>query len=182
VTKAIETQLGDIVHAAFQVNGYESYIALAEKLNALAPIDGPAKTIFFSTGAEAVENAIKIARYATKPEHVLPRLPFEDHRLNPGLRQQLPEQQARWARTDDRHLSSRLHRVVSCVGSAAVMPLCRFASTAAGDVRKSSSSRAASGRVEAAPIAAEKVVVIRTGSGIVPNTSMPSSWSSSESC
>jgi 4-aminobutyrate aminotransferase/(S)-3-amino-2-methylpropionate transaminase len=71
VMKAIEAQLGQVVHAAFQVNGYESYIALAEKLNALAPINGPAKTIFFSTGAEAVENAIKIARYATKRQAVI---------------------------------------------------------------------------------------------------------------
>jgi 4-aminobutyrate aminotransferase/(S)-3-amino-2-methylpropionate transaminase len=53
------------------VNAYESYIALAEKLNALAPIEGPAKTIFFTTGAEAVENAMKIARYATKRSAVI---------------------------------------------------------------------------------------------------------------
>lgn len=71
VMKAIEAQLGNIVHAAFQVNAYESYVALAEKLNALAPIEGPAKTIFFSTGAEAVENAVKIARYATKRSAVI---------------------------------------------------------------------------------------------------------------
>jgi 4-aminobutyrate aminotransferase/(S)-3-amino-2-methylpropionate transaminase len=44
---------------------YEPYIALAERLNALAPIQGPLKTAFFTTGAEATENAIKIARAAT---------------------------------------------------------------------------------------------------------------------
>jgi 4-aminobutyrate aminotransferase/(S)-3-amino-2-methylpropionate transaminase len=44
---------------------YEPYIALAERLNTLAPFKGPAKTILFTTGAEAVENAIKIARAAT---------------------------------------------------------------------------------------------------------------------
>jgi len=71
VVKAIETALGQTIHTAFQVNAYESYIALAEKLNALAPIEGPAKTIFFSTGAEAVENAVKIARYATKRSAVI---------------------------------------------------------------------------------------------------------------
>jgi 4-aminobutyrate aminotransferase/(S)-3-amino-2-methylpropionate transaminase len=71
VMKAIEAQLGQALHTAFQVNAYESYIALAEKLNALAPIEGPAKTIFFSTGAEAVENAVKIARYATKRSAVI---------------------------------------------------------------------------------------------------------------
>ena len=53
------------VHTAFQVVPYESYISLAERLNLLAPINN-AKTIFMTTGAEAVENAIKIARYHTK--------------------------------------------------------------------------------------------------------------------
>ncbi len=71
IVKAIEAQLGQTIHTAFQVNAYESYIALAEKLNALAPIEGPAKTIFFSTGAEAVENAVKIARFATKRSAVI---------------------------------------------------------------------------------------------------------------
>ena len=71
VMKAIEAQMGQSLHTAFQVNAYESYIALAEKLNALAPIEGAAKTIFFSTGAEGVENAVKIARYATKRSGVI---------------------------------------------------------------------------------------------------------------
>jgi 4-aminobutyrate aminotransferase/(S)-3-amino-2-methylpropionate transaminase len=71
VMKAIEAQMANALHTAFQVNAYESYIALAEKLNALAPIQGPAKTIFFTTGAEAVENAVKIARYATKRSGVI---------------------------------------------------------------------------------------------------------------
>ena len=44
---------------------YEPYIELAEKLNELAPIAGLAKTLLLSTGAEAVENAVKIARAAT---------------------------------------------------------------------------------------------------------------------
>ncbi|MFO1237055.1 MAG: 4-aminobutyrate--2-oxoglutarate transaminase [Alphaproteobacteria bacterium] len=65
VVAAIEEALKHSIHTAFQVTAYESYIALAEQLNARAPIDGPAKTIFFSTGAEAVENAVKIARVAT---------------------------------------------------------------------------------------------------------------------
>ena len=71
VMKAIEAQMANALHTAFQVNAYESYIALAERLNALAPIEGPAKTIFFTTGAEAVENAVKIARYATKRSGVV---------------------------------------------------------------------------------------------------------------
>lgn len=66
IVAAIKAQVDKAIHTSFQVNPYESYIALAEALNARAPIDGPAKTIFLSTGAEAVENACKIARYATK--------------------------------------------------------------------------------------------------------------------
>lgn len=66
VMTAVRAQLERCTHTAFQVTAYEPYIALAERLNALAPINGPAKTILFSTGAEAVENAVKIARAATK--------------------------------------------------------------------------------------------------------------------
>ena len=58
-------------HTAFQVVPYESYIALAEKINALAPIGGPAKCAFFTTGSEAVENAVKIARCHTKRDGVI---------------------------------------------------------------------------------------------------------------
>lgn len=50
---------------AFQVTPYELYTALAERLNVLAPFSGPAKTVLFSTGAEATENPVKIARAAT---------------------------------------------------------------------------------------------------------------------
>lgn len=65
VIEAVRAQLDHYTHTCFQVVGYEPYVALAEKLNALAPIDGAAKSIFLSTGAEAVENAVKIARVAT---------------------------------------------------------------------------------------------------------------------
>lgn len=65
VIAAAHAQLDQFTHTAFQVTAYESYVALAERLNALAPIKGAAKTILFSTGAEAVENAIKISRKAT---------------------------------------------------------------------------------------------------------------------
>ncbi|MBI1238743.1 MAG: 4-aminobutyrate--2-oxoglutarate transaminase [Alphaproteobacteria bacterium] len=71
VVEAVKAQLDQAMHTAFQVNAYESYIQLAEELNALAPVEGPAKTIFFTTGAEAVENAIKIARYATRRSAVI---------------------------------------------------------------------------------------------------------------
>ncbi len=65
IMAAVQAQLERFTHTAFQVSAYEAYIALAERLNALAPIAGPAKTLLLSTGAEAVENAIKIARAAT---------------------------------------------------------------------------------------------------------------------
>ena len=65
VMEAVRLQLEAYTHTAFQVMAYEPYIELAEKLNALAPVEGDAKTIFFTTGAEATENAVKIARAAT---------------------------------------------------------------------------------------------------------------------
>jgi 4-aminobutyrate aminotransferase/(S)-3-amino-2-methylpropionate transaminase len=65
VMAAVAAQMALFTHTCFQVSPYESYIALAERLNALAPINGPAKTIFFTTGSEALENAVKIARAAT---------------------------------------------------------------------------------------------------------------------
>ena len=71
VKAAMAAQLEKITHGCFQVTPYESYIALAEALNELAPGPTPKKTIFLSTGAEAVENAIKIARYATKRSAVI---------------------------------------------------------------------------------------------------------------
>jgi 4-aminobutyrate aminotransferase / (S)-3-amino-2-methylpropionate transaminase / 5-aminovalerate transaminase len=71
VQAAIAQQLEKLTHTCFQVTPYESYIALAEELNALAPGAGPKKTIFLTTGAEAVENAIKIARYHTKRSAVI---------------------------------------------------------------------------------------------------------------
>jgi 4-aminobutyrate aminotransferase/(S)-3-amino-2-methylpropionate transaminase len=71
VKAAMAAQLEKITHGCFQVTPYESYIALAEALNKLAPGPTPKKTIFLSTGAEAVENAIKIARYATKRSAVI---------------------------------------------------------------------------------------------------------------
>ncbi|WP_312055561.1 4-aminobutyrate transaminase [Pantoea brenneri] len=65
LVRAMEQQLQAFTHTAYQIVPYESYVALAEKINAAAPITGPLKTAFFSTGAEAVENAIKIARAHT---------------------------------------------------------------------------------------------------------------------
>jgi 4-aminobutyrate aminotransferase / (S)-3-amino-2-methylpropionate transaminase / 5-aminovalerate transaminase len=65
VIGAAKAQMERLTHSAFQVAAYEPYVALCERLNTLAPINGKAKTILFSTGAEAVENAVKIARAAT---------------------------------------------------------------------------------------------------------------------
>ncbi|QNQ22251.1 4-aminobutyrate--2-oxoglutarate transaminase [Kosakonia sp. SMBL-WEM22] len=66
VMAAVEKQLQAFTHTAYQIVPYESYITLAERINARVPIAGAAKTAFFSTGAEAVENAVKIARAYTK--------------------------------------------------------------------------------------------------------------------
>ncbi|MBK7240414.1 MAG: aspartate aminotransferase family protein [Flavobacteriales bacterium] len=71
VVKAIQEQAAKFLHVSFNVASYEPYIALCEKLNALLPHGGPTKTLLVSTGAEAVENAIKIARQATKRQGVL---------------------------------------------------------------------------------------------------------------
>ena len=65
---AMQAQLEKFTHTAYQIVPYESYVALAERINALAPGDFPKKTALFSTGAEAVENAVKIARaYTGRP-------------------------------------------------------------------------------------------------------------------
>jgi len=65
IVAAVEEQLARFTHTAFQVSAYEPYVELAERLNALAPISGPTKSILFTTGAEATENAVKLARAAT---------------------------------------------------------------------------------------------------------------------
>ena len=70
VMQAAKDQCDKFTHTAFQVAGYETYVALAERLNELAPIED-AKSLFFSTGAEAVENAIKVARIATGRQGVI---------------------------------------------------------------------------------------------------------------
>ncbi|AIP07634.1 4-aminobutyrate--2-oxoglutarate transaminase [Burkholderia pseudomallei] len=68
IVKAIADQLGQFTHTAYQIVPYASYVELAEKINARAPIAQPKKTAFFTTGAEAVENAVKIARaYTGRP-------------------------------------------------------------------------------------------------------------------
>ena len=75
VVDAVRRQLDRFLHTSFNVLPYESYIAVCEKLNALVPGQGPKKTILVNTGAEAVENAIKIARCYTKRPAIIS---FED--------------------------------------------------------------------------------------------------------
>jgi 4-aminobutyrate aminotransferase/(S)-3-amino-2-methylpropionate transaminase len=65
VVEAIRAQSEKLIHTCFNVAQYEPYIALAEKLNAIVPTRGPRKTVLFNSGAEAVENAVKIARRVT---------------------------------------------------------------------------------------------------------------------
>jgi 4-aminobutyrate aminotransferase/(S)-3-amino-2-methylpropionate transaminase len=71
VVAAVKAQVDQLMHACFQVTPYETYIHLAERLNDLVPISGKKKTIFLTTGAEAVENAVKIARSHTKRAAVI---------------------------------------------------------------------------------------------------------------
>jgi len=66
IVAAVKAQLDRVTHTCFQVLAYEPLVELAERLNALAPGDAPKKTFFLTTGAEAVENAIKFARAYTK--------------------------------------------------------------------------------------------------------------------
>jgi 4-aminobutyrate aminotransferase / (S)-3-amino-2-methylpropionate transaminase / 5-aminovalerate transaminase len=75
VVEAVRRQLDRFLHTSFNVLPYESYVAVCEKLNALVPVKGPKKTLLVNTGAEAVENAIKIARFYTKRPAIIS---FED--------------------------------------------------------------------------------------------------------
>lgn len=65
VIEAVKAQLDRFTHTCHQVVPYENYVTLAERLNALVPSSEPMKTIFVTTGAEALENSIKIARAST---------------------------------------------------------------------------------------------------------------------
>jgi 4-aminobutyrate aminotransferase len=71
IMAAVAEQAHAFAHTCFHVVSYESYVRLAERLNALAPGDFAKKTLFLNSGAEAVENAIKIARYHTKRSAVV---------------------------------------------------------------------------------------------------------------
>ncbi|MCD7108370.1 4-aminobutyrate--2-oxoglutarate transaminase [Rhizobium sp. DKSPLA3] len=71
VIAAVKDQIDRFTHTCHQVVPYEIYVRLAERLNALVPGDFEKKTVFVTTGAEAVENAVKIARAATKRSAVI---------------------------------------------------------------------------------------------------------------
>ena len=75
VIEALRRQLDRFLHTSFNVLPYESYVAVCEKLNALVPIKGPKKSLLVNSGAEAVENAVKIARSYTKRSAIIS---FED--------------------------------------------------------------------------------------------------------
>src|SRR3972149_1874139 len=72
VVEAAQKQLQLDTHTGFHVTANEPYLDLAERLNALAPGDFEKRTMFANSGAEAVENAVKIARYATKRQAIVP--------------------------------------------------------------------------------------------------------------
>nr|MDQ3386384.1 4-aminobutyrate--2-oxoglutarate transaminase [Actinomycetota bacterium] len=68
VVEAIKEQADKVLHTCFYVTEYELYVELAEKLNALVPGDGEKRSMFVNSGAEAVENAVKVARsYTGRP-------------------------------------------------------------------------------------------------------------------
>jgi 4-aminobutyrate aminotransferase / (S)-3-amino-2-methylpropionate transaminase / 5-aminovalerate transaminase len=68
VVDAVREQVAEFTHTCFMVTPYESYIAVAEQLNRITPGSGEKRSVLFNSGAEAVENAIKIARsYTRKP-------------------------------------------------------------------------------------------------------------------
>ncbi len=71
VVDAVRAQVGHFSHTCFMVNPYESYVAVCEALNALAPGDAPKRSALFNSGAEAVENAVKVARHVTGRQAVV---------------------------------------------------------------------------------------------------------------
>ena len=71
VVDAIQEQAARFVHTDFTVVPYESYVELSERLGDLAPVPGPTRAAFFNSGAEAVENAVKIAKLATGRQAVI---------------------------------------------------------------------------------------------------------------
>lgn len=71
VVAAVQAQVAQFTHTCFMISPYESYVAVAEALNRITPGDHEKKTALFNSGAEAVENAVKIARKATGRQAVV---------------------------------------------------------------------------------------------------------------
>ncbi|WP_433218182.1 4-aminobutyrate--2-oxoglutarate transaminase [Microtetraspora malaysiensis] len=71
VVERVQKQVADFTHTCFMVTPYESYVAVCEKLNALTPGDHEKRTFLVNSGAEAVENAVKVARNATGRQAVV---------------------------------------------------------------------------------------------------------------
>ncbi|MBV9723454.1 MAG: 4-aminobutyrate--2-oxoglutarate transaminase [Mycobacterium sp.] len=71
VVEAVRAQVADFTHTCFMVTPYEQYIAVAEQLNRLTPGSGEKRSVLFNSGAEAVENAVKIARSHTRKDAVV---------------------------------------------------------------------------------------------------------------
>ncbi|HTT87315.1 MAG TPA: aminotransferase class III-fold pyridoxal phosphate-dependent enzyme, partial [Acidimicrobiales bacterium] len=71
VVDAVSEQVARFSHTCFMVTPYEGYVAVCEELNALTPGDGPKASALFNSGAEAVENAVKIARHTTGRQAVV---------------------------------------------------------------------------------------------------------------
>ncbi len=71
VVSAITAQAAAFTHTCFVASPYEGYVAVAEALNRLTPVPGPRRSVLFNSGAEAVENAVKVARYVTGRQAVV---------------------------------------------------------------------------------------------------------------
>jgi 4-aminobutyrate aminotransferase / (S)-3-amino-2-methylpropionate transaminase / 5-aminovalerate transaminase len=71
IMEAVRRQLDQFAHVCFPVSTYEPYVALAERLNRITPGDHPKRTFFVNSGAEAVENAVKVARFFTGRQAVV---------------------------------------------------------------------------------------------------------------
>jgi 4-aminobutyrate aminotransferase / (S)-3-amino-2-methylpropionate transaminase / 5-aminovalerate transaminase len=70
VVEAVQQQVAEFTHTCFMVTPYEGYVAVAEKLAEITPVAGPVRSALFNSGAEAVENAVKIARSFTGKQAV----------------------------------------------------------------------------------------------------------------
>src|SRR5919205_2241284 len=71
VVAAVQAQAAKLLHFSALVGTYDSYVELCERLNAAVPISGPCKTLLANSGAEGVENAVKIARAATGRQAII---------------------------------------------------------------------------------------------------------------